>query len=89
MLLSTKNLRQPGPSVRELRPLYLGPFEVDSMVGNVAVKLNLPREWTRIHNVFHVDLVEHTCKGQVISLAGSVLSHQLHCSFWMVSLCLR
>ena len=24
----------------------------------------------------------------MISLAGNVLSHQLHCSFWMVSLCL-
>ena len=63
MLLSTKNLRQPGPSVRELRPLYLGPFEVDSMVGNVAVKLNLPREWTRIHNVFHVNLVKPYLQG--------------------------
>ena len=30
------------PGVRKLKPSYMGPFEVDSMVGNVAVKLNLP-----------------------------------------------
>ena len=33
----------------------------------VAVKLNFPREWTRIHNVFHVNLVKPcvTCIGKV------------------------
>jgi hypothetical protein len=46
VLLSTKNLGQPGPGVRKLKSSYMGPFEVDSMVGNVAVKLNLPREWS-------------------------------------------
>ena len=51
VLLSTKNLRQPGPGVRNHKPLCMGPFEVDSMVGNVAVKLNLPREWTRTQRV--------------------------------------
>ena len=51
VLLSTKNLRQPGPGVRKLQPSYMGHFEVDSMVGNVAVKLNLPREWTRTQRV--------------------------------------
>jgi hypothetical protein len=63
VLLSTKNLRQPGPGVRKLKPSYMGPFEVDSMVGNVAVKLNLPREWTRIHNVFHINLVKPYLQG--------------------------
>ena len=68
VLLSTKNLRQPGPGVKKLKPSYMGPFEVDSMVGNVAVKLNLPREWTRIHNVFHVNLVKPYCCCLVVSL---------------------
>ena len=58
VLLSTKNLRQPGPGVMKLETSYMGPFEVDNMVDNVAVKLNLPREWTRIHNVFHAILVK-------------------------------
>ena len=39
VLLSTKNLRQPGPGVRKLKPSYMGPFEVDNLVGNVAVNL--------------------------------------------------
>jgi hypothetical protein len=63
VLLSTKNLRQPGPGVRKLQPSYMGPFEVDSTGCNVAVKLNLPREWTRIHNVFHVNLVKPCSQG--------------------------
>jgi len=62
-LLSTKNLRQPGPGVRKLKPSYMGPFEVDSIFGNAAVKLELPREWTRIHNVFHVNLVKPYLQG--------------------------
>jgi hypothetical protein len=37
----------------------MGPLlEMDSTVGNVAVKPNSPREWTRIHNEFQVDLLE-------------------------------
>ena len=51
VLLSTKNLRQPGPGVMKLETSYMGPFEVDNMVDNVAVKLNLPREWTRTQRV--------------------------------------
>ena len=39
----------------KLKPMYMGPFEVDHMVGNVAVKLKLPMEWKRIHPVFHVE----------------------------------
>ena len=58
VLLSTKNLNQPGPGVRKLKPSYLGPFEVQGMVGKVAVKLRLPLAWSRVHNVFHVNLVK-------------------------------
>ena len=36
----------------------MGPFVVEKMVGNAAVKLRLPREWTHVHNVFHVSLVK-------------------------------
>ena len=41
-------------SVKKLRPILMGPFEVDHMVGASAVKLHLPPEWRRIHNVLHV-----------------------------------
>jgi hypothetical protein len=78
VLLSTKNLRQPGPGVKKLKPSYMDPFEVDDMVGNVAVKLNLPSEWTHIHNVFHVDLVKPYLQGSGDQPSTDiVLSHQL------------
>eukprot|EP00983_Pelagomonas_calceolata_P006890 224375-Pelagomonas_calceolata.AAC.1 len=47
VLLSTKNLNQPGPGIRKLKPSYIGPFEVDRMIGKVAVRLHLPAQWTR------------------------------------------
>eukprot|EP00983_Pelagomonas_calceolata_P003795 122962-Pelagomonas_calceolata.AAC.1 len=36
----------------------MGPFQVEYMVGKAAVKLRLPEEWNRIHNVFHVSLTK-------------------------------
>ena len=36
VMLGTKNLRQPGIGVRKLKPSYMGPFELDSMVGMVG-----------------------------------------------------
>ncbi|KAJ9525824.1 hypothetical protein QJQ45_009329 [Haematococcus lacustris] len=60
VLLSTQNMRgrvgQPG--ARKLKPRYVGPFRVEYMVGRAAVKLDLPEEWSRIHNVFHMSLVK-------------------------------
>ena len=58
VLLSTKNLMLSGPGTKKLKPSYVGPFEVDRMIGQVAVRLHLPDTWTRIHNVFHVNLVK-------------------------------
>eukprot|EP00983_Pelagomonas_calceolata_P021673 679004-Pelagomonas_calceolata.AAC.1 len=36
----------------------MGPFRVEDMVGLVAVHLQLPPQWSRIHNVFHVHVVK-------------------------------
>eukprot|EP00983_Pelagomonas_calceolata_P079102 1154533-Pelagomonas_calceolata.AAC.3 len=58
VMLSTKNIKQNGPGVKKLMPVYMGPFEVEHMVGKAAVKLRLPEEWNRIHNVFHVTLTK-------------------------------
>eukprot|EP00983_Pelagomonas_calceolata_P052277 1142777-Pelagomonas_calceolata.AAC.1 len=46
VLLSTKNLNQPGPGIKKLKPSYMGPFEVDRVIGKVAVRLHLPAQWT-------------------------------------------
>ena len=57
-MLSTKNTKHVGPGVKKLTPVYMGPFEVEDMVGKAAVKLRLPKEWRRIHDVFHVNLTK-------------------------------
>ncbi|MDD2611130.1 MAG: hypothetical protein PHX60_15880, partial [Giesbergeria sp.] len=41
----------------KLMPKWIGPFLVEHMVGNAAVKLKLPPS-LRIHHTFHVSLVK-------------------------------
>ncbi|TKA33188.1 hypothetical protein B0A50_00741 [Salinomyces thailandicus] len=57
VLLSAKNLRTQRPS-RKLSSKYLGPFEVIERKGLLAYKLALPQSMSRIHNTFHVALLE-------------------------------
>nr|GFC14116.1 putative reverse transcriptase domain-containing protein [Tanacetum cinerariifolium] len=38
----------------KLNPRYVGPFKVLEKVGDVAYKLDLPEELSRVHNTFHV-----------------------------------
>nr|GFA70893.1 reverse transcriptase domain-containing protein [Tanacetum cinerariifolium] len=38
----------------KLNPRYVGPFKVLERVGDVACKLDLPEEPSRVHNTFHV-----------------------------------
>ncbi|GJX17217.1 putative reverse transcriptase domain-containing protein [Tanacetum coccineum] len=38
----------------KLNPRYVGPFKVIEMVGEVAFKLELPEELSRVHNTFYV-----------------------------------
>ncbi|GKD99223.1 hypothetical protein Tco_1387207 [Tanacetum coccineum] len=37
-----------------MNPRYIGPFKVLEKVGDVAYKLELPQELSRVHNTFHV-----------------------------------
>ena len=41
----------------KLAPRYIGPFEIRSKVGEVAYRLILPHELSRIHPVFHVSML--------------------------------
>jgi hypothetical protein len=58
VMLASKNIRQLRPS-RKLADKYLGPFEVVEIMGDhgQAYKLELPPSY-KIHNVFHVSLLE-------------------------------
>ncbi|GKF29900.1 putative reverse transcriptase domain-containing protein [Tanacetum coccineum] len=38
----------------KLNPKFVGPFKVIKRVGDVAYKLELPEELSRVHNTFHV-----------------------------------
>ncbi|GJW95332.1 putative reverse transcriptase domain-containing protein [Tanacetum coccineum] len=39
---------------RKLNPRYVVPFKVLEKVGSIAYKLELPQEFSRVHNTFHV-----------------------------------
>nr|GFD48006.1 putative reverse transcriptase domain-containing protein [Tanacetum cinerariifolium] len=38
----------------KFNPRYVGPFKVLKRIGDVAYKLNLPEELSRVHNTLHV-----------------------------------
>ncbi|GKF98979.1 hypothetical protein Tco_0297762 [Tanacetum coccineum] len=40
----------------KLNPKYVGPFKVLEKVEEVAYKLELPEELSRVHNTFHVTI---------------------------------
>ena len=38
-------------------PRYIGPFEIVERIGPVAYRLDLPEEFYRVHNVFHISML--------------------------------
>jgi transposase InsO family protein len=57
VLLSLKNLKTRAPS-KKLAIKRQGPYRVLDVIGTQAYRLALPKELSRIHNVFHVSLLE-------------------------------
>jgi transposase InsO family protein len=56
VMLDGRNIRTRRPS-RKLDHKLHGPFQVEKVISPTAVKLTLPRKW-KIHNAFHVSLIE-------------------------------
>jgi len=54
--LSTKNLKFKH---RKLSPHWVGPFRVLERIGGQAYRLALPDKYSRLHNVFPVQLLEN------------------------------
>nr|GFB80113.1 putative reverse transcriptase domain-containing protein [Tanacetum cinerariifolium] len=56
----------------KLNPRYVGPFKVLERIGDVAYKLDLPEELSRVHNTLHVSNLKkcHADQPLVVPLDG-------------------
>nr|GFA36587.1 putative reverse transcriptase domain-containing protein [Tanacetum cinerariifolium] len=64
----------------KLNPTYVGPFKVLERIADVAYKLDLPEELSRVHNTFHVSNLRkrHADKPLAVSLDGFHFDDKLH-----------
>nr|GFB27505.1 putative reverse transcriptase domain-containing protein [Tanacetum cinerariifolium] len=64
----------------QLNPRYVGPFKVLERVRDVAYKLDLPKELSRVHNTFHVSNLKkcHADKPLAVPLDGLHFDDKLY-----------
>ncbi|GJW66480.1 hypothetical protein Tco_0120904 [Tanacetum coccineum] len=64
----------------KFNPRYVRPFEVLEKFGEVAYKLKLPKELSRVHNIFHVSNLKkcHADEPLAVPLDGLHLDDKLH-----------
>nr|GEY63588.1 putative reverse transcriptase domain-containing protein [Tanacetum cinerariifolium] len=65
---------------RKLNPRYVGPFKVFERVRDVAYKLDLPEELSRVHNTFYVSNLKkcHADEPLAVPLDGLHVDDKLH-----------
>nr|GFA88624.1 putative reverse transcriptase domain-containing protein [Tanacetum cinerariifolium] len=64
----------------KLNPRYVGPFKVLERIVDVAYKLDLPEELSKVHNMFHVSNLKkcHADEPLAVSLDGLHLDDKFH-----------
>nr|GEZ96394.1 hypothetical protein [Tanacetum cinerariifolium] len=64
----------------KLNPRYVGPFKVLERFGDVAYKLDLPKELSRVHNTVHVSNLKkcHADEPLAVQLDGLHFDDKLH-----------
>nr|GEV97728.1 putative reverse transcriptase domain-containing protein [Tanacetum cinerariifolium] len=64
----------------KLKPRYVGPFKVLERIGDVAYKLDLPEELSRVHNTLHVSNLKkcHADEPLAVPLDGLHLDDKFH-----------
>nr|GFA88563.1 putative reverse transcriptase domain-containing protein [Tanacetum cinerariifolium] len=64
----------------KLNPRYVGPFKVLEEIRNVAYKVELPKELSRVHNTFHVSNLKkcHVDEPLAVPLDGLHFDDKLH-----------
>nr|GFA75767.1 putative reverse transcriptase domain-containing protein [Tanacetum cinerariifolium] len=64
----------------KLNPRYVGPFKVLGVIRNIAYKLDLPEELSRVHNTFHVSNLKkcHADEPLAVPLDGLHFDDKLH-----------